>query len=153
MGVKKLGGTYAVALVVGLYTTLVVQSLWNWFAVKALNAPRVSYWEMYGLKTMLSLLLVSNGRNSRESAASHYASNLVPLPRIHLKRTMTPPGRSTSEARHHASPAHRQLPASRGTRPATPTTRATPSVGSARTVLEVSHAQVRRRVPHLHSVD
>jgi ACR3 family arsenite efflux pump ArsB len=67
MGVKKLGITYGIALVVGLYTTFVVQSLWNWFAVKAFNVPSVSYWEMYGLTMLLGLLLARDGEQDEQN--------------------------------------------------------------------------------------
>jgi hypothetical protein len=66
MGVKKLGSAYLVALVVGFYTTFVVQSLWNWFAVKAFSVPIVSYWEMYGLTMLLGLLLARDGEEAKD---------------------------------------------------------------------------------------
>jgi hypothetical protein len=62
--VKKAGTTVAVAYAVGFYTTFVVQTLWNWFAVKAFNAPSVSYWEMYGVTMLLSLLLARDGEDA-----------------------------------------------------------------------------------------
>jgi hypothetical protein len=56
MNWKKLVGTWGIAMVVGLYTTFVLQTLWNWFAVQALNAPAVSYWAMYGLMMLIHLV-------------------------------------------------------------------------------------------------
>jgi hypothetical protein len=73
MGIKKLGITYGIALVVGLYTTFVVQSLWNWFAVKALNVPSLSYWEMYGLTMLLGLLLARDGEQDEQNWKTAFA--------------------------------------------------------------------------------
>lgn len=47
---------WGAALLVGLYTTLVLESLWNWFAVPSLHAPELSYWAVYGLQLMIGLL-------------------------------------------------------------------------------------------------
>ena len=41
MNAKKLLTIFGISLVVGLYTTFVLQNLWNWFAVPAFNVPRV----------------------------------------------------------------------------------------------------------------
>lgn len=49
MGWKKWAILWSVSVVVGLYTTFVVQMLWNWFAVGALHASELSYWTMFGL--------------------------------------------------------------------------------------------------------
>jgi hypothetical protein len=40
---------WMVMFVVGLYTTFVLQSLWNWFAVEAFHLAPISFWLMYGL--------------------------------------------------------------------------------------------------------
>lgn len=56
MDLKKLCGVWAVSIVVGLYTTFVLQSLWNWFAVHGLNAPSIGYWTMYGLMLLVRLV-------------------------------------------------------------------------------------------------
>jgi|ERR1035437_6775040 hypothetical protein len=66
MSLKKLGATYAAAFIVGLYTTFVVQSLWNWFAVKAFHVPSVSYWEMYGVTMLLGLLLARDAEEAQQ---------------------------------------------------------------------------------------
>jgi hypothetical protein len=57
---KKWAIAWAVAIVVGFYTTFVVQSLWNWFAVPSLNAPTVSYWTAYGLVLLIRLVFDKN---------------------------------------------------------------------------------------------
>lgn len=49
MSWKKMLAGFRVAVVVGFYTTFVIQNLWNWFAVPALHVPEISYWTMYGL--------------------------------------------------------------------------------------------------------
>ena len=53
---KKAVIMFAFSTFVNLYTTFVLQSLWNWFAVEALNAPHVSYWVMYGLVMIANLM-------------------------------------------------------------------------------------------------
>lgn len=45
---------YTVAFGVGFYTTFVLQSLWNWFAVPALNVSSLSYWATYGLNMVIA---------------------------------------------------------------------------------------------------
>jgi hypothetical protein len=49
-------GMWGIAIVVGLYTTFVLQMLWNWFAVDALRAPEISYWTVYGLLLLIRLI-------------------------------------------------------------------------------------------------
>ena len=61
MDFKKVGVTFAISLVVGLYTAFVVQTFWNWFAVKAFGVPSVTYWEMYGVTMLLGLLFSRDG--------------------------------------------------------------------------------------------
>lgn len=56
MKAKGLLGVWGIAVVAGLYTTFVLQVLWNWFAVAALHAPEISYWTMYGLLLLLRLV-------------------------------------------------------------------------------------------------
>jgi hypothetical protein len=53
---KKMVWFGLVSTVVGLYTTLVIQNLWNSFAVSALNIPNVSYLRMYGIVLLAGLL-------------------------------------------------------------------------------------------------
>ncbi len=54
---KKMVGTWGIAIVVGFYTTFVLQALWNWFAVQAFGAPHISYWMAYGFVLTLRLIL------------------------------------------------------------------------------------------------
>src|SRR4030095_15716360 len=58
---KKWAFPYAIAFCVGFYTTFVLQSLWNWFAVPALNVPRLSYWGTYGLGMVIYCFKASPG--------------------------------------------------------------------------------------------
>jgi hypothetical protein len=53
---KKWFWFWIVSMVVALYTTFVMQNLWNWFAVPALNVPRISYLMMYGLGLLAGLI-------------------------------------------------------------------------------------------------
>ena len=54
--VKKTLWVLGIGFIVGFYTTFVLQCLWNWFAVPALQVPRISYWLMFGLNNLISLL-------------------------------------------------------------------------------------------------
>jgi hypothetical protein len=47
---------YGISMVVGLYTTFVLTVLWNWFAVPAFHVGEISFWMMYGLTMLISLL-------------------------------------------------------------------------------------------------
>lgn len=57
MNWKKWGWMWLITILVGFYTTFVLQSLWNWFAVEALNAPPISYWIMFGLNMLVHLVI------------------------------------------------------------------------------------------------
>src|ERR1700730_3471176 len=61
MNWKKVTLMWLVAIVVGFYTTFVLQTLWNWFAVEALHAPSISYWTMYGLMMLVRLVFDTKG--------------------------------------------------------------------------------------------
>ena len=66
MGWKKWAILWGTSLVVGLYTTFVMQMLWNWFAVGALHASEVSYWMMFGL--VMLVRTVFPGDDSKHEA-------------------------------------------------------------------------------------
>jgi hypothetical protein len=42
-------------LLMGLYMTIVLQTLWNWFAVNALHVPEIGFWAAYGLFLLVSV--------------------------------------------------------------------------------------------------
>jgi len=44
-----------VGLLIGLYTAFVAMSLWNWFAVRALNVNSITFLEMVGIVWLISL--------------------------------------------------------------------------------------------------
>jgi|ERR1019366_810742 integrase len=54
--VKKTLWLSGISLVVGFYTTFVLQNLWNWFAVPALHVSNIGYWSMFGLNILIGLL-------------------------------------------------------------------------------------------------
>jgi hypothetical protein len=60
MNWKKWAVMWAVAMIVGLYTTFVLQNLWNWFAVGALHVSEVSFWMMYGLAMLIHAVFKRN---------------------------------------------------------------------------------------------
>jgi hypothetical protein len=44
-----------VGSIVGLYTTFLIENLWNWFATSAFHVPEMSFWGMYGLVLLVGL--------------------------------------------------------------------------------------------------
>ena len=69
---KKWIWIFGGALLVGFYSTFVMQMLWNWFAVPALNVRSLSYWQMYGLSTLISALLAHVGKEGEMNAKSNW---------------------------------------------------------------------------------
>jgi len=57
---KKKLWYWGVAFIVGFYTTFVLQSLWNWFVVPALQVPHIGYWLTFGLNAFVGLMLERN---------------------------------------------------------------------------------------------
>jgi hypothetical protein len=43
-------------LMVGIYTAFVAMSMWNWFAVRALHVPSISFLEAIGLIWLIGIL-------------------------------------------------------------------------------------------------
>src|ERR1700681_3164909 len=60
MNWKKMGIAFGISVVVNFYTTFVVRSLWNWFAVPSFSVPQISYWTTYGLVLLIRLLFDKN---------------------------------------------------------------------------------------------
>jgi hypothetical protein len=51
-----------VGILVGLYTTFVLQHLWNWFVTTALHLRQISFWVLYGV--VLSIGMFSDTQSS-----------------------------------------------------------------------------------------
>jgi len=49
-------GALPAGLLASVYTTFVLQTLWNWFLGPALHTPEISFWMMYGLTLTIPLL-------------------------------------------------------------------------------------------------
>ncbi len=47
---------WSIGIVVALYTTFVVQSLWNWFVTEAFHLSPISFWVTYGIVLVIRLL-------------------------------------------------------------------------------------------------
>jgi hypothetical protein len=62
MDVKKLPWVFIVGILVSLYTTFVVQNLWNWFVIPAFHVESISFWGMYGLILVVGLLAAGQQR-------------------------------------------------------------------------------------------
>jgi hypothetical protein len=52
---KKTLVIFASGLVVHLYTTFVLMTLWNWFVTAAFHVGEISFWLMYGLGLVIQL--------------------------------------------------------------------------------------------------
>ena len=48
-------------LLVGFYATFVMQTLWNWFVATTFNITQISYWQMYGLSTLVHMIYDRGG--------------------------------------------------------------------------------------------
>jgi hypothetical protein len=66
MSVKKLGVFWIIGVLLSLYTTFVVQSLWKWFAKSAFHVPEISFWSMYGLVLLVGLFTEKYDKNFGE---------------------------------------------------------------------------------------
>jgi hypothetical protein len=71
---KLLFWTFPIGLVVNLYTTFVIQNLWNWFVVTAFDVPSISFWGLYGLVLVVSV--IADGARAGEKGAEHFANEL-----------------------------------------------------------------------------
>ena len=54
--VKDLASLWVIGRIVSLYTTFVLQSLWNWFVVSIFHLAPIHYWEMFALLLLVGLL-------------------------------------------------------------------------------------------------
>ena len=63
---KKFMLFWLIGSVVGLYTTFVIESLWNWFATSALHVSEISFWVTYGLVLLIGLFTDNQGQNFAE---------------------------------------------------------------------------------------
>ena len=52
---KKFMLFWIIGSVVSLYTTFVIQNLWNWFATVALHVSEIPFWVMFGLVLLIGL--------------------------------------------------------------------------------------------------
>lgn len=53
--VKKIALFWMIGAVISLYTTFVLQNLWNWFVTEAFHLSQVSFWVMYGLVLVVGM--------------------------------------------------------------------------------------------------
>jgi hypothetical protein len=64
MGIRRMLTFSLFALPVGLYTTFVLQTLWNWFVSTAFNVPSIPFWGMYGVTLLAGLLMDRSAERS-----------------------------------------------------------------------------------------
>src|SRR5260370_41019229 len=77
---KTLGG-WCLWLVVSLYVTFVLQTLLNWFATPALHVENISYWNMYGLVLITTVVRLRNlniGEIQREHRTTTMLEACIP---------------------------------------------------------------------------
>src|ERR1700693_1322639 len=56
MNFKRATIYFIIGIALKLYTTFVLQNLWNWFVVSAFRIPSISFWLMYGVLLMIGLV-------------------------------------------------------------------------------------------------
>lgn len=64
---KKYAPLWFASTLVSLYTTFVLQHLWNWFAVPAFNVSSIPYWGAFGLVLGIGILKGSDDKWEREA--------------------------------------------------------------------------------------
>lgn len=64
---RKVALFWIIGSVLGLYTTFVIQNLWNWFATSAFHVSEISFWVMYGLVLLIGLFTDNEGQNLAEN--------------------------------------------------------------------------------------
>jgi hypothetical protein len=77
MILKKMASFWCVALIVGLYTTFVLQQLWNWFVATSFHVPEISYWVMYGIQLAFGLLSSSHSQRTEEDQSWKIAFRML----------------------------------------------------------------------------
>jgi hypothetical protein len=60
---------WSVAIVGGLYTTFVIQNLWNWFVIEAFHLSQIPFWVMYGV--VLTVGMFTHGEDQLISLDVH----------------------------------------------------------------------------------
>lgn len=70
--VKKTLWIWGIGVIVGFYATFVLQSLWNWFAVPALQVPPIGYWLMFGLNFFVGLMLERSEQGDQLKQDQHW---------------------------------------------------------------------------------
>lgn len=63
---RKIVVFYLIGAVVGLYTTFVLQNLWNWFATEAFRLPQISFWLTYGVVLIIGMFAEDNNIEERQ---------------------------------------------------------------------------------------
>src|SRR4051812_8650687 len=63
---KKVVALSAFALIGGLYTTFVLQRLWNWFVMPIFHTSQLSFWAMYGIQMFFGVLKDRTESNPEE---------------------------------------------------------------------------------------
>lgn len=63
---KKAALFWLVGTVMGLYTTFVLQNLWNWFVTEAFHLSSISFWVMYGIVLIFGMFGEQHSEKSTE---------------------------------------------------------------------------------------
>lgn len=80
---KKIVASWCFGIVIALYTTFVLQNLWNWFAVSAFHISEISFWVMYGLVLTIGVL------TDKEDMTSHQLKGLYTM--VEALEVLLPP--------------------------------------------------------------
>jgi hypothetical protein len=71
---QKMVATWAIALLVGLYSTFVALNLCGWFAVPYLHLPSLSFLQLWGLMLLAGMLARGNFQSASEGDKNKWAA-------------------------------------------------------------------------------
>jgi hypothetical protein len=54
---KRYLWAFLIGIPVSLYTTFIIQLLWNWFVAPAFHIPEISFWGTYGMVLLAGVLI------------------------------------------------------------------------------------------------
>ena len=66
MEAKRILKFWLIGLPMGLYTTFVLQTLWNWFVAASFNVPEIPFWGMYGFTLLIGVLFDRSAQEHTE---------------------------------------------------------------------------------------
>ena len=74
---KKIVIFWCISAFVGLYTTFVLQSLWNWYVTEAFHLPQISFWVMYGIVLVIGMFADRESKRFAEQQQFAVLANAI----------------------------------------------------------------------------